>query len=218
MASRARWTWCFSWTRFGGWGSKWNWVGGPSSSDLWLWPPQLSRVKFTNDVVDVENEDLEVISSEQETNGRTNGVGRSDRAVSSTLSSKAGIILVSLLQYDWQVILVISLFFISIGHSQYLYCHSPIPRHWIGGYYIFPSWSPKTIITKQCYAREIWVERFIAFWFSGIRFSVSRSFNPPPLSFFGLGADLSFFSSICGVAACLAFILCWRLAREIRHR
>ena len=24
--------------------------------------------------------------------------------------------------------------------------------------------------------------------------------------------------SICGVAAFLAFILCWRLAREIRHR
>ena len=59
--------------------------------------PQLSRVKLTN--INVQNEDYEVISGEQETNGKVNGVSRSDRAVSSTLSSKAGIILVSLLQY-----------------------------------------------------------------------------------------------------------------------
>lgn len=59
-------------------------------------PPQLSRVKFTNDVIDVQDEDYEIISGEQETNGRVNGVGQSDKAVSSTLSSKAGIILVSL--------------------------------------------------------------------------------------------------------------------------
>ena len=58
---------------------------------------QLSRIKFTN--VNVQNEDYEVVSSEQETNGKVNGVSRSDRAVSSTLSSKAGVILVSLLQY-----------------------------------------------------------------------------------------------------------------------
>ena len=49
--------------------------------------------------VNFQNEDFEVISGEQETNGKVNRVGRSDRAVSSTLSSKAGIILVSLLQY-----------------------------------------------------------------------------------------------------------------------
>ena len=55
-------------------------------------------VKFTNDVTDVQNEDSE-ISDEQETNGRVNGVGRSERAVSSTLSSKAGVILVSFIQY-----------------------------------------------------------------------------------------------------------------------
>ena len=61
-------------------------------------PPQLSCVlKFTrNDVIDVQDDDYEVISVEQETNRRINGVSRSDKAVSSTLSSKAGIILVSL--------------------------------------------------------------------------------------------------------------------------
>ena len=58
--------------------------------------PQLSCVKFANDDIDVQNEDFEMISGpgEQENNGRVNGVGQSDGAVSSTLSSKAGIILV----------------------------------------------------------------------------------------------------------------------------
>ena len=43
--------------------------------------------------VDVQDEDYEFVPGEQESSG---GVGRSDRVVSSTLSSKAGIILVSL--------------------------------------------------------------------------------------------------------------------------
>ena len=57
---------------------------------------QLSRVNLNDGVVDVQDEDYEFISGGQETNGRANGVSRSDGAVSSTLSSKAGIILVSL--------------------------------------------------------------------------------------------------------------------------
>ena len=60
---------------------------------------QLSCVKFTDDVIGVQNEDSEIVSGEQEINGRVNGVGRSNWA-SSTLSSKAGVILVSLVQYD----------------------------------------------------------------------------------------------------------------------
>ena len=57
---------------------------------------QLSRVSLSDGVVDVQDEEYEFISGGQETNNRANGVSRSDRAVSSTLSSKAGIILVSL--------------------------------------------------------------------------------------------------------------------------
>ena len=56
---------------------------------------QLSHVNISSGAVDIQDEDYEIISGEQETNGRTNGASR--RAVSSTLSSKAGIILVSLL-------------------------------------------------------------------------------------------------------------------------
>ena len=66
---------------------------------------QLSHVNISNGAVDIENEDYEFIPGEPETNGRVNGVSRSDRAVSSisTLSSKAGIILVRLLSIlsDW---------------------------------------------------------------------------------------------------------------------
>jgi hypothetical protein len=57
---------------------------------------QLSRVNVNDGVVDVQDEEYEIIPGGQETNDRANGVSRSDRAVSSTLSSKAGIILVSL--------------------------------------------------------------------------------------------------------------------------
>jgi hypothetical protein len=53
---------------------------------------QLSRVNLNDGVADVQDEEYEFIPGGQETSGR----GRSDRAVSSTLSSKAGIILVSL--------------------------------------------------------------------------------------------------------------------------
>jgi len=60
---------------------------------------QLSRVDISNAVVDtptdVQNEGYVFIPGEQEANGRSNDVVGSDRAVSSTLSSKAGIILVS---------------------------------------------------------------------------------------------------------------------------
>jgi hypothetical protein len=66
---------------------------------------QLSHVNISNGAFDIENEDYEFIPGEPETNGRVNGVDRSDRAVSSTssLSSKAGIILVRLLSIlsDW---------------------------------------------------------------------------------------------------------------------
>ena len=58
---------------------------------------QLSHVNLSDGVVDVQDEEYEFITGEQETNGRANGgVSRSDRAVPSKLSSKAGIILVSL--------------------------------------------------------------------------------------------------------------------------
>ena len=57
---------------------------------------QLSRVNMSDGVVDVQDEEYEFIPGSQETNGRADGVSRSDRTVSSTLSSKAGIILVSL--------------------------------------------------------------------------------------------------------------------------
>ena len=57
---------------------------------------QLSHVNLSNGAVDVQDEEYEFISGGQETNGSANGLGRSDRAVPSKLSSKAGIILVSL--------------------------------------------------------------------------------------------------------------------------
>jgi hypothetical protein len=52
-----------------------------------------SHVNISNGVVDVRDEGYEFIPSEQET--RSRGVSESHRTVSSTLSSKAGIILVS---------------------------------------------------------------------------------------------------------------------------
>ena len=59
---------------------------------------QLSRVNVS-DGDDVQDEEYEFIPGGQEASGRANGVSRSDRAVSSTLSSKAGIILVSLTSF-----------------------------------------------------------------------------------------------------------------------
>ena len=69
-----------------------------SLSDFVTPPPTESRFKFArNDAIDIQDEDYEVISVEQETDRRINGVGRSDsKAIPSTLSSKAGIILVGL--------------------------------------------------------------------------------------------------------------------------
>ena len=55
-----------------------------------------SGAQLRDGVVDIQDEEYEFIPSGQETNDRANGVSRSDGAVSSTLSSKAGIILVSL--------------------------------------------------------------------------------------------------------------------------
>lgn len=60
---------------------------------------QLSRDNISNEVMDIQDEDHEFIPSEQEINGGVyGGASRSDRTVSSTtLSSKAGIILVNFL-------------------------------------------------------------------------------------------------------------------------
>lgn len=110
---------------------------------------QLSRVDISNGVVDtptdVQDEDYEFIPSTQETNSRSNGVNESNRAVSSTLSSKAGIILVSLPSFFLPSVSLIDnpffIFvpFISTGYPQHLHCRSSIPRHWIRGYPIWRS-------------------------------------------------------------------------------
>ena len=101
---------------------------------------QLSRVNLSDGVVDGQDEEYEFIPGGQETNGRANDVSRSDRAVSSTLSSKAGIILVSLPSLP---LICCSLFifisFISKGYPQHLHCHSPISRCRIRGCPVCPS-------------------------------------------------------------------------------
>ena len=98
---------------------------------------QLSHVNLSDGDVDVQNEGYEIIPGEQETNGRVNGVGRS---VSPTLSSKAGIILVSL---PCLPLICDSLFifisFNSEGNPQHFHCRSPTPRCRISGYPIRPS-------------------------------------------------------------------------------
>ena len=89
---------------------------------------QLSRVNLSDGVVDVQDEEYEFIPGGQETNGRANGVSRSDRAVSLTLSSKAGVILVSLPSLSLICgSLFIFISFISKGYPQHFYCYSPIP-------------------------------------------------------------------------------------------
>jgi hypothetical protein len=95
---------------------------------------QLSRVNLNDGVADVQDEEYEFIPGGQETNGRASGVSRSDRAVSSTLSSKAGIILVSLPSLPLICgSLFIFISFIPKGYPQHLHCHSPIPRCRIRG-------------------------------------------------------------------------------------
>ena len=86
---------------------------------------QLSRVNLSDGPVDVQDEEYEFIPGGQDTNGGANGVSPT---VSSTLSSKAGIILVSLPSLP---LICDSLFifisFISKGYPQHLHCYSPIP-------------------------------------------------------------------------------------------
>ena len=100
---------------------------------------QRSRVSINDDI---QNDGYEFVPSCQEINGRSNGVRGSGRAASSTLSSKAGIILVSLLSLSSFVNLADPPFFFilfSIGYPQHFHCHSPIPRHWICSHLICPA-------------------------------------------------------------------------------
>jgi len=132
-------------------------------------------LEFIN-VIDVQNEDCEVISGEQETNGRANGVGRSDRAVSSTLSSKAGIVLGI--------------------HNIFIV----IPQFLVTGLaaIIFALVDPQKSLSPD---------------HNGNTMQGKVELNDSSHS-----DSVVYIFRICGVAACLSFVLCWRLAKEIRHR
>jgi len=131
-------------------------------------------LESTNDVVGVQNEDCE---DEQETNGRVNGVGRSDKAVSSTLSSKAGVILGI--------------------HNTFIV----IPQFLVTGLaaIIFAIVDPQKPLSPDPNTSSNTTQGEVKLNDSSHSDSVVYIFR------------------ICGVAAFVAFILCCRLAREIRH-
>jgi len=137
-----------------------------------------ARLELTKDVIDVQNGDCEVISDEQQTNGRVlSGVGRSDMAVSSTLSSKAGIILGI--------------------HNTFIV----IPQFLVTGLaaIIFAIVDPQKPLSPD-------------------HDNSNTTQGKVELNDSSHSDSVVYIFRICGVAAFMAFILCWRLAREIRHR
>ncbi|KAF8800152.1 MFS general substrate transporter [Phlegmacium glaucopus] len=177
---------------------------------------QLSRVNITSEVVytptDVQNGgyeiipgEQEIIPGEQETNGRSSGVNGSDRAVSSTLSSKSGVIL-----GIHNIFIVIPQFLVS-GFAAILFAIIDPQKPLLPDHRAPVAPGPilnGTLPAVVSRGKDV-LENLL------LNISTRENIELDDSSY---SDSVVYIFRFGGLAASLAFILCWRLAREIRHR
>jgi len=168
---------------------------------------ELGRSNY-NGFVDVQNEAYVLIPGEQETSGGVNGVSRSNRAASSTLNSKAGIIL-----GIHNIFIVIPQFLVT-GLSAIIFAifdpQKPLLPDHRAPIAPGPSLNGTMSSAHAVVARGKGVVESLLLE-NSVQGKDDWNNSSHPDS-------VVYIFRIGGVAACLAFLLCWRLAREIRHR